>query len=49
MRLALPAASSRKIYLFLGAHPLQNPFFKKGLDAAFIADLNTDNQQVEFR
>ncbi len=44
---ALPAG--RFGYLFLGTHPFQNRFSAKGLDAAYIADLNTDYQQVEIR
>jgi hypothetical protein len=46
---ALPPAKANKGYLFLGEHPMQNRFSAKGLDAAFLAILDTDNEAVTFK
>jgi len=46
---ALPPSLKNKGYLFLGMHPLQSAFTARGLDAAYLADLNSDNTTIEFR
>jgi len=46
---AMPMASSDKGYLFLVAHPLQNPFSATGIDAGYFVDFSSDSKTAAFQ